>query len=65
MATCRACLHAEVCLARKEVTKPCYFFKDRSRFVELPPDGVMYGVLNGKPIELSNFISPPKGNMKL
>ena len=22
----------------------------------------MYGVLNGKPIELSNFISPPKGN---
>lgn len=36
MATCRDCLHAEVCLARKEVTKPCYFFKDRSRFVELP-----------------------------
>ena len=35
MATCRDCLHAEVCLARKEVTKPCYFFKDRSRFVEL------------------------------
>ena len=39
----------------------CENFKDRSRFVELPSDGVMYGVLNGKPIELPDYISPPKG----
>ena len=72
--TCEDCIHSEVCCSYLiadedfEITSPekmansCDDFADRSRFVELPSDGVMYGVLNGKPIELSNFISPPKGN---
>lgn len=46
---------------KNQTDNECEHFADRSQFVELPSDGVMYGVLNGKPIELSNYISPPKG----
>lgn len=67
MGVCENCIHFEACESFVSenflnTIESCDIFKDRSRFVELPPDGVMYGVLNGKPVELSNFISPPKGN---
>lgn len=66
MATCKDCLHAEVCeydgtQCIDGIADNCSLFKDRSRFVELPSDGVMYGVLNGKPFKLPNYISPSKG----
>lgn len=34
--TCENCIHFEVCPSKDWVVRPCYFFKDRSRFVELP-----------------------------
>lgn len=74
MASCKDCVCVNVCeLKRKHtctgtriydhenIEKLCLNFKDRSRFVELPSDGVMYGVLNGEPFELPNYISPSKG----
>lgn len=42
MATCKDCLHVEVCpfkryrVEKDRMEKRCSFFKDRSRFVELP-----------------------------
>ena len=39
MATCKDCIHYEVCRAlckSEEELMPCVVFKDRSRFVELP-----------------------------
>lgn len=36
MSTCKDCIHAEVCPDKDNVVRPCYFFKDRSKFVELP-----------------------------
>lgn len=34
MATCKDCTHAEVCPDKDNVVRPCYFFKDRSKFIE-------------------------------
>lgn len=69
MATCKDCICYSGCsgilndfgMRLNPAREVCDRFEDRSRFVELPSDGVMYGVLNGKPIELPNYISPPKG----
>lgn len=42
MASCKECLHVEVCpfkryrVEKDRMEKRCSFFKDRSRFVELP-----------------------------
>lgn len=52
MATCKDCVHDEICrrmmVEVPEVHEPCYFFKDRSCFVELShaewvEDEDMYG----------------------
>ena len=37
----------------------CEHFKDRSRFVELPADGIMYGIIDGRVTELLNLIIQP------
>lgn len=36
MPTCKDCIHAEVCPDKDNVVRHCYFFKDRSKFIELP-----------------------------
>ena len=37
----------------------CEFYQDRSRFVELPADGIMYGIIDGRVTELLNLILQP------
>ena len=37
----------------------CCHFQDRSRFVELPADGIMYGIIDGRVTELLNLIIQP------
>lgn len=50
MPTCKDCLHVDVCkkmmVEAPEVHEPCQYFKDRSKFVELPckVGDVFYGV---------------------
>jgi hypothetical protein len=39
--------------------KICDHFKDRSRFVELPANGIMYGIIDGRVTELLNLIIQP------
>ena len=34
--TCEYCVHFGVCPSRQEANKPCCFFKNRSKFIELP-----------------------------
>jgi len=34
--TCEYCVHFGVCPSKQEATKPCCFFKNRYKFVELP-----------------------------
>ena len=73
MATCKDCVHVEVCkfkdlpaplsdsyIRESEcIEKRCGDFKDRSRFVELPADGIMYGIIDGRVTELLNLIIQP------
>ena len=63
MAACKDCVHDEICrrmmVEVPEVHEPCYFFKDRSRFVELPANGIMYGIIDGRVTELLNLIIQP------
>ena len=37
----------------------CCNFRDRSRFVELPANGIMYGIIDGRGTELLNLIVQP------
>ena len=37
----------------------CCNFRDRSRFVELPANGIMYGIIDGRVTELLNLIVQP------
>ena len=71
MATCKECLHVEVCkfkdlpaplsdsyIRESEcIEKRCSDFKDRSRFVELPCKigGTIYHIENGKIVEYIVF----------
>lgn len=68
MATCKECIHYDICLIRDELSDDeskvvsvleCEHFKDRSRFVELPADGIMYGIIDGRVTELLNLILQP------
>ena len=63
MATCKECLHVEACenlMKHLSYTPvPCSLFKDRSRFVELPADGIMYVIIDGRVTELLNLIIQP------
>jgi len=62
MATCKDCIHyEEVCEYNNAALddKPCAAFKDRSRFVELPANGIMYGIIDGRVTELLNLIVQP------
>lgn len=36
MTSCKDCIHAEVCPDKDNVVRPCYFFEDRSKIIELP-----------------------------
>lgn len=35
MSTCKDCVHVKVCREKDNVVRPCYFFKDRSKFVDV------------------------------
>ena len=75
MAMCKDCVHVEVCCEKnlhvavgmniiprfkyKRIEQECKNFKDRSRFVELPADGIMYGIIDGRVTELLNLIIQP------
>lgn len=75
MASCKDCVHVEVCCEKnlhvavgmniiprfkyKRIEQECKNFKDRSRFVELPADGIMYGIIDGRVTELLNLIIQP------
>lgn len=54
MPTCKECIHAEVCPDKDNVVRPCYFFKDRSKFIELP---CKVGDILYHPVPLRNIIA--------
>lgn len=59
--TCKDCIHCDVCkhLIDGWKTLCCDDFADRSRFVELPANGIMYGIIDGRVTELLNLIVQP------
>lgn len=65
MASCKECIHFDRCKGlykfdrlQKAVSKGCSYFKDRSRFVELPCKvGDMVYVLKGDHIEFAHVIA--------
>ena len=75
MAACKDCVHVVVCCEKnlhvavgmniiprfkyKRIEQECKHFKDRSRFVELPANGIMYGIIDGRVTELLNLIVQP------
>lgn len=65
--TCKDCIHYEACKNLYEIhgdglsgeSHVCDYFADRSRFVELPANGIMYGIIDGRVTELLNLIVQP------
>lgn len=62
MPTCKDCLHVDVCkkmmVEAPEVHEPCQYFKDRSKFIELPcglGDKVFYFDTAGRIYEQTIF----------
>ena len=65
--TCKECMHYDICLIRDELSDDesqvvsvleCDHFADRSRFVELPVDGILYGIVDNEIMELLILIVP-------
>ena len=54
--TCEYCVHFGVCPSRQEANKPCCFFKNRSKFIELPcrVGDIAYAICSGKSVCVSN-----------
>lgn len=51
MSTCKDCVHVKVCREKDNVVCPCYFFKDRAKFIGLPyvlkPKDKVWYILEG------------------